>query len=216
MPDARTSQLVVVATDPEQEAVDTLVAELDKPTRQVLIETKLVEVSSTPSTEKGVNWSGTLQGQNVSFGNGLSSGQTVTTLPGQPVTTNSPGAPNPNGTLPNATTRTSVSSTVMPSVLPGGFTFNTLTGLTPAIGFLNADGVQAVISFLNQSYDAQIVSTPRLVTLDNEAATISVTREFPVINVTASTAGVSSGSSSITYSNIGTVLSVTPRITAND
>jgi general secretion pathway protein D len=55
-----------------------------------------------------------------------------------------------------------------------------------------------------------------VVTLDNEPASISVTRQFPVINVTAATAGVSSGSSSITYSNIGTVLEVTPRITAND
>jgi general secretion pathway protein D len=91
-----------------------------------------------------------------------------------------------------------------------------LTGLTPAIGFLNADGVQAVLSFLNSSYDAQTLSTPRVVTLDNEPALISVTRMFPVINITASTAGVSSGSTSISYSNIGTTLTVTPRITAND
>jgi general secretion pathway protein D len=69
---------------------------------------------------------------------------------------------------------------------------------------------------LNSSFDAQTLSTPRIVTLDNESASISVTRQFPVINVTASTAGVSSGSSSISYSNIGTVLQVTPRITAND
>jgi type II secretory pathway component GspD/PulD (secretin) len=46
-------------------------------------------------------------------------------------------------------------------------------------------------------------------------ATISVTRGYPVINVVASTINVSGGSS-ITYSNIGTVLQVTPRISAND
>ena len=73
LPDARTSQLIVVATDPEQDAVDTLVRDLDKPTRQVLIETKLVEVASTPSTSKGINWSGTVADQNVSFGNGVAS-----------------------------------------------------------------------------------------------------------------------------------------------
>jgi general secretion pathway protein D len=54
-----------------------------------------------------------------------------------------------------------------------------------------------------------------VVTLDYETATISVTRAFPVINVTASTANTSGGSS-ITYSNIGTILQVTPRISAND
>jgi general secretion pathway protein D len=84
------------------------------------------------------------------------------------------------------------------------------------MGFLSADGAKAVLSFLNSSSEAQVVSTPRVVTLDNETATISVTRSFPIINVTASTAGVSSGSSQITYSNIGTTLQVTPRITAND
>jgi type II secretory pathway component GspD/PulD (secretin) len=71
VPDVRTSQLVVVATDPEQSAVDTLLSELDKPTRQVLIETHLVELSSNPSTSKGIDWSGTLAAQNVSFGNGV-------------------------------------------------------------------------------------------------------------------------------------------------
>jgi general secretion pathway protein D len=128
------------------------------------------------------------------------------TTPGSGVLTSTPGH----------STATTLSSFTQPSTLPGGFSWNTLTGLTPAIGFLNADGVQAVLSFLNSSYDAQTLSTPRVVTLDNEMASISVTREFPVINVTASTAGVSSGSSQITYSNIGTVLEVTPRITAND
>ncbi len=70
-PDVRTSQLIVVATENEQDAIDQLVVLLDKPTRQVLIETKLVEISSSPSTVKGINWSGTLAAQNISFGNGV-------------------------------------------------------------------------------------------------------------------------------------------------
>ena len=215
-PDVRTSQLVVVATENEQDGIDVLVNELDKPTRQVLIETKLVEVSSTPSTAKGVNWAGTVANQNVSFGNGvLQPSTSTTTAPGAPVTTTFGGNP-PTTTTPSHSTSTILSTLTQPSVLPGGLSWNTLSGFTPGIGFLNADGVQAVLSFLNSSYDAQVVSTPRLVTLDNEAATISVTRQFPVINVTASTAGVSSGSSQISYSNIGTTLIVTPRITAND
>ena len=73
LPDVRTSQLVVVATEKEQEALDALINELDKPTRQVLIETKLVEISSNPKTTKGVDWSGTLAAQNISFGNGFMS-----------------------------------------------------------------------------------------------------------------------------------------------
>ncbi|MGD0086657.1 MAG: secretin N-terminal domain-containing protein, partial [Verrucomicrobiota bacterium] len=75
--DSRTSQLVVVATESEQDAVDTLVEQLDKPTRQVLIETRLMEVSSSPSTVKGIDWTGTLSGQHVSFGNNLNATPTT-------------------------------------------------------------------------------------------------------------------------------------------
>ena len=52
--DSRTSQLVVVATENEQDAVDTMVDRLDKPTRQVLIETRFMEVSSSPSTTRAL------------------------------------------------------------------------------------------------------------------------------------------------------------------
>ncbi len=67
--DNRTSQMVIVATDPEQQAVDTLTDRLDTPTKQVLIETKLVDISSSPTSQKGIDWSGTLQAQHIAFGN---------------------------------------------------------------------------------------------------------------------------------------------------
>jgi type II secretory pathway component GspD/PulD (secretin) len=93
--------------------------------------------------------------------------------------------------------------------------WNTFGGFAPPIGFLNADGAHAVLSFLNAAYDAQIVATPRIVTLDNQMATIEVVRTYPVINMAGGTQN-SSGSSSVTYSNVGTILQVTPRIAAND
>jgi len=220
VPDVRTSQLVVVATDPEQSAVDTLLSQLDKPTRQVLIETHLVELSSNPSTSKGIDWSGTLAAQNVSFGNGiLQSGasQSTTQIPGTPATTTTifGGHTITTTTTPGSSTATTVQTQPQNSLFPGGLSLNTASGLTPNIGFLSADGAKAVLSFLNQSAEAQVVSTPRVVTLDNESALISVTRSYPIINVQASTPNTSGGST-ITYSNIGTILQVTPRITAND
>src|SRR5665213_1975967 len=208
LPDTRTSQLVVVATEPEQEAVDTLVNELDKPTRQVLIETKLVEIASNPSTTKGIDWSGTLAAQNFSVGNGSTFlVQHTAAVPGTETTV-------------NGVTTISGAQPAQPGLLSGilgnsGILANSADGLNPSTMFLNADGVHAVLSFLNSSSDAQVISTPRVVTLDNEMATISVTRAFPIINVTAGTANTSGGSS-ITYSNIGTILQVTPRISAND
>ena len=202
--DNRTSQLVVVATDREQAAVDTLINELDKPTRQVLIETRLVEISSNPTSRKGIDWSGTLEAQNVSFGNNA-----LPTLAPQPATA----VPTPGG----GSVITPATQGTIGGILgtPGLLGSTTGPFFQPATGFLNADGAKAVLSFLNSSADAQVISTPRVVTLDNETATISVTRAFPVFNTTAGTQG-SPGGSSVTYSNLGTTLLVTPRISAND
>ena len=213
--DGRTSQLLVVATDPEQQAVDTLISQLDKQTKQVLIETKLIEISSTPSSKKGVDWSQTLSAQNVTFGNG-SVGGTVTTATTPPTTSTSttPGG----GYTTSSTTPSGQSSSILnlvQSIGSGGMSASTVSGLIPTTGFLNADGVKAVISFLNASYDAQVVSTPRVVTLDNEMARIEVIRTYPIINFAGGTQQ-SQGGSSINYSNIGTILEVTPRISAND
>ena len=201
--DNRTSQLVVVATDPEQQAIDIMANQLDKPTKQVLIETKLVEISSSPTSQKGIDWTGTLQAQHVSFGN-----NSVFTTP-----------PTPASFVVSPTGGTVVATPAQPGIVSGvlanpAVVASTVGGFGPE-GFLNADGLSAVISFLNSSSDAQIVSTPRVVTLDNEMATIAVTRGYPVFNVTAGTANTAGGSS-VGYTNVGTVLNVTPRISAND
>ena len=213
LPDTRTSQLVVVATDPEQSAVDTLIAQLDTPTRQVLIETKLVEISSNPSTTKGVDWSGTLSAQHVGFGNNVLGGEFG--HPYSETLAQSPLLGFAGGTNPIVGVINTVTYGPNNLIQNPGILANTTHGFDPATAFLNADGVSAVMSFLNSSSEAQVVSTPRVVTLDNEPATISVTRAFPVINITASTANTTAGSS-IGYTNVGTVLTVTPRISAND
>jgi len=69
--DVRTSQLVVLATEKEQNGVEELIRKLDTPTRQVLIEARLLETSMNPKTTKGLDWSGTLQSQHLAFGNNL-------------------------------------------------------------------------------------------------------------------------------------------------
>ncbi len=175
--DARTSQLVVVATEQEQAGVDALITQLDTATRQVLIETKLVELSSNPNTEKGVDWTSTLQAQNVAFGNGVLSGTSTTTTPGTtaPATTTPSGATIGSGGAAGSSTV----NTLISSIGNGGLAASTASGLLPDTGFLTADGVKAVLSFLNESTEAQVVSTPRVVTLDNETATISVIDQIP-------------------------------------
>jgi type II secretory pathway component GspD/PulD (secretin) len=206
VPDNRTSQLVVLATDKELADVDRLVESLDTETKQVLIETRLFETIINPNTSKGIDWSGTLAAQNVTFGNGSMSGQSTTTLPGTPTT-------QPGG---RTVTPASSASTVLNSILGnGGMAWNTASGFTPGIGFLNADGLRAVLSFLNTCAETKVISTPRTVTLDNEPASIEVGTMYPIVNVTAGTANTTGGSS-VSYSNLTVRLDVTPRISANN
>jgi len=183
--DVRTSQLVVLATDRELVDVETLVTRLDTITKQVLIEARLLETSMSPATTKGIDWSGTLQAQHLAFGNNLQTHSSTESA---------------NSTLAQN----------WPKAL-----FDTAKGFNPGTAFLDADGVNAVFSFLNKNAEAKVISAPRTVTLDNEPARIEVTRASPIINVTPGTVQVSGGSQ-ITYTNLGIILNVTPRISANN
>jgi type II secretory pathway component GspD/PulD (secretin) len=185
MPDTRTSQLIVVATEAEMVDVDQLVERLDTQTKQVLIEARVLETTVNPTTMKGVDWTGTLQKQNVSFGNNLQQNSPQDSL---------------NNTL----------SQSFPKML-----FDTAKGFNPATAFLDADGVNATLSFLNTYAEVKEISSPKTVTLDNEKAIVEVGELYPIVNVTAGTVQTSGGSS-ITYSNLTVRLEVTPRISAND
>ncbi len=203
--DVRTSQVVALATEKELVGLDELVEKLDTMTKQVLIEARLLETSMNPSTKKGVDWSGTLANQNVTFGNnalpGVKPTDPTTALDqnGNPVAV--PGTPGTIGGI--------LSDPMLLMSLSKGSVFS------PATAFLNADGVSAVISFLNKYAEAKVISTPRTVTLDNEPAKIEVTRASPIITVTPGTVQTAGGSS-IQYTNLGVILNVTPRISAND
>ena len=212
--DPRTSQLVLVATEKEIPIVDELIARLDTQTKEVLIEAKLVELSKNPSTSKGIDWSGTLANQHVSFGNG--SGYFTTPAAGTPAIA-------PTVTTVGTNVFTTSGSPATPpqlGLLNGivgspGLMVNTKSGFNPSTFFLNADGVSAVLSFLNSEADAKVLSTPRAVTLDNQEAVLSVTTAQPIFKTTAGTQG-SPGGAEVTYTNLGTILRVTPRISANN
>src|SRR5687767_8320062 len=62
--DTRTSQLIVTTTEKEMDALMATIEKLDTPTKQVLIEAQLIETARAPSTIKGIDWTGTLEGQN--------------------------------------------------------------------------------------------------------------------------------------------------------
>jgi general secretion pathway protein D len=114
IPDTRTSQLIVVATEPEMAEVQQLIERLDTKTKQVLIEARLLETMINPTTAKGIDWSGTLAAQHVSYGNGVLSGTTS-----QNSSQNSGWNSSQNGSQNNNNTITSPGTTTT-TTLPGG------------------------------------------------------------------------------------------------
>lgn len=208
-PDARTSQLVLVATEKEMESATNLVVQLDTPTKQVLIEARLLETAKNPRSIKGIDWSGTLEAQNFSFGNGRTTGTTTTRTPGDSRTTTLP-----SGRTVTVTPEVSTATDLITQIGSGGLSYDTARGLHPETAFLNADGVRAVLSFLSTDSDTEVVATPRQVTADNQQATLSVTRAFPIFEITPGSAQTPP-TARITYTNLGTILKVTPRIAAD-
>jgi type II secretory pathway component GspD/PulD (secretin) len=238
IPDRRTRQLIIRTTEKEVPGVEALVAKLDTATRQVLIEAKLVETTKDITSAKGVDWTGTLAAQHVSFGNGITSG----TVGSGNQNISGTGAAGGSTTLPGGTTTplaggsgSSVSSLVsnvtsLTTIIPGnpasggGLSLSTAHGFTPATAFLSADGLQAVLSFLNTDADTKSIAFPRTVTLDGQETELAVVQNIPVFIQTQSApaGGSASGLATITpnyelkahgviLNEVGVKLAVTPR-----
>lgn len=219
--DPRTAQLVVLATEKEYEAITNLVAQLDLPTRQVLIEARFLETFTNPKSLKGIDWTDTLQAQRFTAGNGQlaggSSQSTTTKSPGDPITVT-----RPDGTIttvtPGSSTSSSRTDTKTATFDSTAVSLSTAGGFSPNVAFLNAQGVNAVLSFLNTESDSRVLATPRAVTLDNQETKLEVTTSIPIFNATEAIgqAGTTVSSSKPEYTNVGTILLVTPRITGTN
>src|SRR5256886_6902565 len=212
IPDGRTSQLIVFATEKELLELDPLIDKLDTATKQVLIEARIYETSRNPSSVKGINWEGTFGAQAFTFGNNSTFAEGL-----------KPTAPTPGTTQIDPVTglqTVSGSSPGFPGIFSGvlqepKLLANTARGFSPHTAFLNADGVRGVFQFFNKDDQTELLSTPRTVTLDNQPAILNVSEAFPIFKVTSG--GTQTGPTvDISYTNIGTILTVTPRISASD
>jgi len=183
--DSRTANLIISTTEKEMDGALSLIAKLDSPTRQVLIEARLLETAHSPSTVKGIDWSGTFENQGFRLGNNLMD-------------------------VPDTEAVNDSLATARPKLL-----VDTARGFNPATAFLDADGLSAVLSFFNKDSESEVVATPRAVMLDNQQATLSVTRAFPIFQITPGSANSPAGAS-IQYTNLGTILYVTPRIASDN
>ncbi|MES2354180.1 MAG: type II secretion system secretin GspD [Pseudomonadota bacterium] len=195
-----TNSLVIVASDPVYNSLRTVIDKLDARRAQVFVEALIVEVTSSKAAEFGIQWQDltgvSKTGSNIIGGTNFSAGSL--------------------GTAPTSTSIIGAAANI--ATVGAGLNIGIVKGSVSINGqqFLNL-GVLA--RALENDQAANILSTPNILTLDNEEATIIVGQNVPFI--TGSYSQTSSGTSGSSAANpfqtidrkdVGLTLKVKPQI----
>ena len=188
-PYPRTNALYVATTPPELERAKALIAKLDKPARQVLIEVDILDVSSGKLKELGIDWElrlGYAGGDHdavINIGTGRVS-------PDEPAT----------GTI-----MFGIPTITVPAVYaPDG------SLITPPVTIPGSD-FSANIQALVEDSSTRTLSRPRIVVLDGHPARFEVSTLEPYANTHYSESG-NATSLDIQFMDIGIILETVPHI----
>jgi type IV pilus assembly protein PilQ len=200
--DQRTNSLIVRDIGPNVQRIKEFLTRLDRPTPAVQIEARIVEMSKDDARRLGIVWGGAFTpraGQNSPIvGIGGSAGRAG------PNTARGGDDPPPVPPL------TAGNFPAPPVLSP--FTAGNLFGLT--FGWLASNfALDLSLQALEGDNRARILSTPSLMTLDNEPATIASGQKIPIISLTV-VGGANQAS--VSYSDITTRLQVVPRVASED
>ncbi len=191
--DPRTNTVFYREAVSNVKAIRQFLAEVDKPTKQVMIEARLVETSANPQQAYGINWSGVVGSssspQTFKFGGtfGTDGDQTVNV--------------DPSGGIGLADFVRSASS---------------LAPFAGQLAILTAPQLSVSMRLLNEDSDAEFLANPRIVTADNQEATIKIvtSRPVPSLNFNEQTAtSVFGGFDDVVF---GTTLNVRPSVNKNN
>ena len=197
--DPSTNSLIITAPEPQYRQLRNVIDKLDGRRAQVLVESLIVEVNTNKLAEFGIQWQGVLgkQGDGTVGVIGTNSGAAGANILGLTTALASGSA-------------TAIGTGV--ASLSGGLNL----ALAPRINGQYYLG--ALANFLQNSGDANVLSTPNLMTLDNEEARIVIGNNVPF--VTGSYAN-STGSSTVNpfttveRKDVGLMLRVRPQINEN-
>ncbi len=194
VPDPRSNSLLISANVHFFPQVLKLIEDLDAPTAQVMIEAKIVEVSSDFLDQLGVRWSPngstfTAADYDNSF-LASSSGQYVKGFGGT-TTVNTP---------PYATPGASTLASALTSLRTG--TLN------------NTISMEFLVQFLHETTHATVLGSPQLNVRDNEMGKLFVGQQIPFITQSQNT-DVGSLNQSFAYKPVGVILEVTPHINSS-
>jgi type IV pilus assembly protein PilQ len=160
--DERTNTMFFSETRSNIDNVRKILLQIDKPTKQVMIEARLVEVSADPVQAYGINWAGTV---------GSFSSPKTFVYGGYNGTQAQPGSNIPTNGLALGNTS---SSNFFGS-------FSQLAQIPQSMfAILSIPQFSATLQALNEDGDAEFLANPRVVTADNQQAKIEILRNQPV------------------------------------
>jgi len=207
--DVATNALIITAPPKIMKSLMAVIDKLDIRRAQVQVEAVIVEVDVNKSSNLGVQW--LLYGQGSSAVpaaviNLPGSGTSIVDLAATALSVAS-GTATTTATSTAATGASAISSSTVG------------TGATFAIGRIASSGINfaALVQALRSDGSSNIISTPSLITMNNEEAEVKVTQEIPLITgsyatTTQSVAGTTSPFQTIQREEVGTILKVTPHI----
>jgi general secretion pathway protein D len=187
--DVKNNSLLIYSNMENYRIIENTLRQLDRPQLQVAIDATIAEVSLNDQLSYGVQFF--LQSRNLGLPSNVGS-IANNTVANNSVTANS--------------TANSVASAVLNRVLPG---FNFLVG--------SEANPQAILDALHSVTAVKVLSTPSIVVVDNQPATLLVGDQIPVTTQSA-TGVIAPGApivNNIDYRNTGVILHVIPRINAN-
>jgi general secretion pathway protein D len=190
--DPTNNALVITAPPKIMRAVMDIVDKLDIRRPQVLVEAIIAEVDVDKSAELGINWAAFSKGSNV-----------------------------PAGAFVSPVGGTSIVDLAGAIQAPANASTTLLQGTTIGIGRVAGTGVNfaAMVRAIRGDTNTNVVATPSAVTMDNQEAELKVAQEVPFVtgqftNTTAVTGGTVNPFQTIQRQEVGTILKVTPTISA--
>jgi len=188
----QTNALVVTAPPKTMRSLMQVVDRLDIRRAQVLVEALIVEVSADATADLGVNWIVDGSGDNFLVG-----------MFNQPV-----------GGVSLADVAKAIDDPSSVQTEPTGLTLGGARVQDHGTNFA------AILRALRGDGNTNIVSVPSIITMDNEEAQIKVAQEVPFVTGQFTSTGASQGQlnpfQTIQREEVGTILKITPQITADD
>jgi general secretion pathway protein D len=199
--DSATNSLIITANAETLQTIKNVIARLDIRKAQVLVEAIIVELSGERGQDLGVQW--LFQNDNGAYGSSSTGSPTSAAIAGAAL-----GGVDANGNPVDIRGSLARALTSTPGQLLG-------------VGRLDAElSFNVLISALQAEKSANILSTPSLLTLDNEEAVITVGRNVPFVTGSfTSTGNVSNPTNpfqTVERQNVGVTLKVVPHINEGD